>query len=125
MANFIEFEKNFKALERYHSQNGHSHVGPYEDQVLHQWCLMMRNRRKKKITPEQIGYLKNLGFAWSTDDYVWQRKLQSFKSGDPDGGWCSRQRLYKKKSMLSHERIKALNDAGFIWEKLKENEKNY
>ena len=113
----LDFEENYQSLEEYHNEKGHSHVSEHENPALYQWCLMLRRLKKKKLTPEQIELLARLEFAWTTEDYVWWRKLESFKSGDPERAWCGRQRLAKKNLRLTKERIRALNDADFCWDK--------
>jgi hypothetical protein len=72
--------------------------------------------------------LVNIGYEFSTNDKLWEKKYSEFKlwieknnkypSENENGelyNWFCMQRHKKAKSLLSDYRIKKLNDIGFIW----------
>lgn len=113
--------ENYMCLKKYHETHGHSHVGAYENPELHLFCLECRPMGKRECLNDcQVKLLEDLGFAFSSEDYIWHRKFQNVKQGEHENVWCSRQRAAQKKGQLSQDRIAKLNAIGFVWEPRKE-----
>ena len=117
--------ENYTCLKKYHETHGHSHVGAYENPQLHQFCLECRQTMGKRVCLNdcQVKLLEELGFAFSSDDYIWHRKFQNVKQGEQEKIWCSRQRAENKKNNLSQEKIYKLDSIGFVWELRKKTKK--
>ena len=93
------------------------------------WCNTQRQGRKKGIlSEERIALLDRIGFVWEQDlDAQWIKKWEhvvSFyrqkgywpKSNDGKlGSWCSTQRKFRKQGGLASERIRMMDEAGFVW----------
>ena len=109
--------ENYLELEKYYKTHGHSHVCAYEYPDLHKWCFMCRLiGKKKRLNSSQIKLLGDLGFAFSSEEYIWHRKFQYVKQGEQENVWCSRQRAARKKGQLSQDKIAKLNAIGFVWD---------
>ena len=94
---------------------------------LGQWVGDQR-RSKEEMLPERIKQLDDLGFVWDVLNQQWEEgfaALEEFKaahrhcrvpadykqSGYKLGSWVRRQR----KDEMPPERIKRLDDLGFVW----------
>lgn len=105
---------------------------------LHQWVVSQRLKYKsepKKLSDDQIKMLNSVGFVWDTRETEWYEKLDTLKEYKarhghvnvpleyPDnpslGHWIHNQRreyryfLAGKRSYLTEERKKALEEIGF------------
>lgn len=84
------------------------------------------------MNKERVQRLEQLGFVWNQKiaevDFRFEQ-LKAFKERfghcnvtrgwkeDPAlAQWCSTQRLYRNKGLLSKERIQRLNQLGFVWD---------
>lgn len=115
----LDWLENYHRLKKYFGIHGHSHVGAYEDPDLHKWCLMCRPMgNKKHLNTAQIKLLSAVGFAFSSEEYIWNRKYENIKIGHDEKIWCSRQRAAQKKGQLSQDKIAKLNAIGFSWKKI-------
>jgi hypothetical protein len=88
------------------------------------------NRKNGLLTNDKIRRLDEIGFEWTPRDSVWDegfRKLLAYKTahGHLDvpktpvtdlGTWVSVQRRAKNKGEIPDERIRLLDEVGFIWE---------
>jgi len=96
---------------------------------LGNWVLKQRSN-KDNLSTKQVNSLKALGFVWGVDEYNWERGYQLLKryvqenninkvptnykvDGFSLGVWTKTQRRQHEK--LSTEKIKKLEDLGFIW----------
>jgi len=83
-------------------------------------------RGKNRLSTERVWKLNELGFVWST---TWEERLDELarykdehgdcsvpsKSYGPLGHWVTSQRTARRKGKLSEERVKKLDDLGFVW----------
>ena len=99
-----------------------------------EWIANQRaNYRNDKISLERKQRLDELGFIWSVLEHQWNAGYEYLKAyieiNGPNGPftgisigefnlgyWVGTQRKSKKKNNLSEEKIKLLDDLGFIWE---------
>ena len=93
------------------------------------WCNTQRQGRKKGIlSEERITLLDRIGFVWEQDlDAQWIKNWEQVvffyhqkgywpKSNDGKlGSWCSTQRKFRKQGGLASERIRMMDEAGFVW----------
>ncbi|GFH44504.1 hypothetical protein CTEN210_00978 [Chaetoceros tenuissimus] len=128
----------FQQLVEYKSKYGHCNVPSKheENQSLGNWVSATRSQYKhSSLSKERINMLNDIGFEWTAPqqqrrDDVWNDKLEQLKlykskHGDcnmpqtydnqPLANWVKTQRSQYKHSSLSKERIKKLNDIGFVW----------
>lgn len=125
---------NFNALQMYKKKFGNCivpHDYVTESNVnLGKWLSTIRGKRKH-LSKEKIKRLSALGFIWNLREYKWEENFQEllkFKKqfGDcnvPDnyispsgfslGVWVSK--LISRKNTLSKNRLRRLNEIGFIW----------
>jgi len=97
---------------------------------LGRWVTSQRES-KSKLTPEKVARLDDLGFVWNVQEKQWEQGFsylkiykeeykdclvpQSFRAADGFalGNWVSTQR--ESKSKLPQDKIRLLDDLGFIW----------
>lgn len=104
------------------------------------WCCTQRQARKRgTLSEERVQKLNDIDFEWEQLDSEWMRnykKLEAFfrehdrwpKRGEGSlSTWCNTQRQSRKNGRLTKERIRRLDEIGFIWEYDREEEwqKNY
>ena len=115
----------FKKLKDFLKDNDWKNLEP----KLVNWCNNQRVRKRKgKLKANQIKLLEDLGIDWNPKDNSWgeyYEKLKIFKieEGHLDvpskheiGIWVVNQRKLFNTNKLSTERIKLLDDLGFIWD---------
>ena len=91
---------------------------------------------KQELSPERIHLLEAIGFMWDPFESAWQEQytyLQEYRKTHPDrwpalredypvdnnlGSWCAHQRTAYTKQELSPDRIRLLEDIGFMWDPL-------
>jgi len=117
----------FKEREGHCKVPGNYVVGTYK---LGVWCNNLK-LTKKSLPIERLNLLNDLGFVWDPYGEQWEEGLAhlvKFKElnghcnipqkfildGFNLGMWGSRQR--KVKELLSIDRLKRLNDLGFVWD---------
>ena len=129
------FDKNLKILKAFVEREGHARVTTdwVEQGVrLGQWVADLRSeRRKSKLTPEQLAELLSLGFVWDPLASQWAAYLDAFRAfvqreghglvvrdqvedGENLGMWVHNLRRTAEK--LSPARRAELSRAGFIWD---------
>ena len=103
-----------------------------ENPGLGRWVSKQRTWRKiGKLSKERIARLQEIGFIWECVDTVWEKMFAALldykdKHGDcsvPDkwpenrklSGWVSSHRQFRKRGILSKERIRRLEEIGFDW----------
>ena len=136
-----QWEEAFAALEKFGKENGHLNVGKdimAGGMKLNSWVIRQRQfKNKGKISPLQIKRLNSIGFSWDPRTESWERAFTAFvkfhdrekhcivpdkhtENGIQLGSWISVQRLIKKKGKLAHERVRRMNNLGFVWDVLSE-----
>ena len=137
------FEKGFQETLLYKNSTGKPNAlaiykAPNGFQ-LGSWQNTQRTKcKKKKLSPERIRRLEEIGFKWEIMEDKFEKGFQEtllYKetSGNPNalaiyktpegfplGIWQSHQRGNYKKGKLSPERINQLEDIGFKWEILED-----
>lgn len=92
------------------------------------WCNTQRMAYKRgRLSEERYKLLESVGFEWNLLDSNWMKEFQSLKvffatqgrwPKREDGAlatWCYTQRERRKKGRLSKERIRVLDEIGFVW----------
>ena len=125
------WEDNYSALVAFKKREGHVNVlkKHVENKLnLGVWAVCQR-LKKKTLSQDRVSRLGHLGFCWNPREQIWEenfRVLEKFlrreghlrvptfheEDGLKLGLWVSRQR---RKKGLTADRIKRLNDLGFIW----------
>jgi len=127
----------FVALTAYKQAYGDCNVpsGWKDNPQLAQWCSRQRKIYKNsKLSPDRFRRLEDIGFVWDPFVANWEEMfaaLLNYKQTHDDcnvpneweenpdlGQWGQRQRNVYKKDKLSPERIKRLEDIGFVWNRL-------
>ena len=130
------WEENFARLVELKQQEGDCHAALVNssDRALQLWARAQRdNYRQGTLSAERRERLESIGFDWSAYDAMWDRKfgqLLQFKkehghcsiSGTYNGihglgSWVAQQRDYKRRGILSSERIRRLEEVGFPWQR--------
>lgn len=99
---------------------------------LSRWVAIQRRAKKQnQLTPEQVGRMEEIGFAWSTHDGGWDAMftklvdhMRPMHNGKPREApvsgelkrWVLTQRQAKKRGDLEPERERRLTNIGFEWE---------
>ena len=132
-----KWQQGIRKLEEYRSEHGdllvpHSHVTS-DDFPLGSWVSSRRSRRDE-LSKEKIKQLDDMGFVWDVLEHTWQqgiRKLEEYRSEKGDllvprshvtsdgfnlGRWVSNRRYQYRRDELSKEKIKQLDDMGFVWD---------
>jgi hypothetical protein len=143
-----QFEKGIQETLLYKKSTGNpnapqSYTTP-EGYLLGKWQSMQRvNYTKRKLYPERIKLLEEIGFIWKLSNIeqnrlgwnYWYELTVSYKIkfGNPNapqsyktpegyqlGTWQSNQKMLFKKRKLSQDKIRRLEEIGFIWDRLDE-----
>lgn len=129
-----QWEAAYRALKDFRRREGHCKVvGTHTegDVALGAWVKKQRHR-KSELSEDRLKRLETLDFIWEPYDNQWETgfsALVNFKNreghcivplnhnedGIKLGNWVSTQRL-NKKSPLTEDRKKRLNDIGFSWD---------
>jgi superfamily II DNA or RNA helicase len=126
------WETMFDQLCIYKKNHGNCNVpnAGKDDPKLANWCASQRGCYKNgKLAAERIHRLEQLGFVWDmlSDNWetmfaallVWRQIHGSSIVSDRKSQlavWCQRQRSTYKNNTMSPERIKRLDDIGFVWD---------
>ena len=104
----------------------------YHNYNLGMWVSRLRSK-KDKITPEQHSLLNQLEFVWEPTQSLWEENFKSLIAYKKEFGdclvpfhfgdnklvhWVSTQRQRYNAKRLDKDRIRRLNDLGFIWDAL-------
>src|SRR5206468_2885002 len=128
------WEEWFRKLEQFKEIHGHCKVSRNDPKSAEFafWINAQRmDRRTGKLSSERIRRLSELGISWDARTDLWEQRLSElieFKkkhghclvpSSDPDYrelfGWVSTQRGFRKRGKLRADRIRHLDDLGFVW----------
>lgn len=125
----------FSKLAAFYKKYGHSHVPSNQKKFeeLFDWTVNQR-RARSLLTSKQVKALNSLDFDWTLSvqgELRWENKYrelvlfkrkyghtkvpQDFKENKALGRWVSMQRRYKTKKKLREDRIRRLNEIGFLW----------
>ena len=133
----VAWEGMFALLVEYKEAHGDCNV-PREwpkNPKLARWVTKQRHERvKETLSEDRIRRLDELGFVWDLEDARWEEMfavLVKFREVHGDcnvpakwpenpqlGGWLSRQRAMRMKGTLSEDRIRRLDELGFVWNPL-------
>jgi hypothetical protein len=135
------WEQMFAALTAYKQAHGNCNV-PHrwkDHPTLGKWCgTQRRNYNDNKLSADRVKRLEQIGFVWDPLTIAWDETweemyaaLTAYKQTHGDcnvpaiwkdnfqlGHWCSRQRTFHKKTKLSTDQIKRLEQLGFMWDPL-------
>jgi len=129
------WDERYGELKAFWKRYGHSNV-PIDwpdNPGLAYWVTHQRVFWKQgKLSEDRIQRLDEIGFIWDPQESVWEEMfsaLVDFKKTHghckvpkrwPEnpklGHWVVAQRQQKRKGLLSEERIRILNELGFIWD---------
>lgn len=137
-----EFDLRWDAMlpyaEEYFRQNGTLYVPQSyktdDGHALGAWISAQRQNHKRGIlSADRIQRLENIGMIWNERDAKWMEALNFAKAFHDQNGhwsvpsdlktasgvviksWISTQRNQYKNGTLSGDRIKKLNEIGFVW----------
>ena len=131
----------FGLLGKYKEEHGDcmpEHLYKVDGKALGTWVSVQRALYKRVgVTPERVNKLEEIGFVWDIDEYSWERGFDALVLFESEfehclvpatppykcpttkfklGHWVGNQRAQYKKANLDSEKIKKLNDIGFIWD---------
>jgi len=129
------WEEMYQELVNYAKKYGNCRVPVYgysENQQLGMWVSQQRaNYRVGRLNKDRVKKLDEISFAWDKYEAYWEEMYQELsyykkQYGDcnvPDGYsqnsklavWVGVQRQSYKKSKLSKEKVRRLNELGFAW----------
>jgi superfamily II DNA or RNA helicase len=129
------WEEGFKYLAAYQKEFGDCLITDkktYQNFSLGTWVTTQRSK-EDTLKPQQLTRLNKIGFIWNARDNLWEegyKHLVAYKEEFGDclvviksqycgyklGVWVSNQRVKKKTMAL--ERVKRLNNIGFVWDLL-------
>jgi hypothetical protein len=135
----LQWEEMFVKLKEYKRKYGNCNVslGWTENIQLANWVNAQRvNYRITKLSDDRVKRLEDIGFEWKRISYTYTRvpwgekfvELKEYKKNHGDcnvprtlpenkqlAKWVSHQRSNYRNKKLSDERIKSLEDIGFVW----------
>jgi superfamily II DNA or RNA helicase len=130
------WNRMFAALQNYKVEHGNCEVPQdwRQNLGLGTWVARQRSlRRIGKLSPERKAKLEGVGFAWefADADTLWDKMFETLldykrkygNSNVPDkwpenrklSGWVGNQRQFKKRGVLTPDRIKRLEEIDFDW----------
>ena len=134
----VTWESKYAALVEFQRTHGHCLV-PADHASLGRWVVMTRRyRRQGLLNEERIRRLTQLGFVWDGAFKVWAKKAWESKyaalvefqrthghclvpATSKDlaslSGWVRTMRGYRRQGKLSEERIRRLDELGFMWDR--------
>jgi superfamily II DNA or RNA helicase len=127
-----QWEVAFDKLIEYKKKHGHINASQRDVTGVGRWSHQQRMNRKKGkelLSVEQIRRLDEIGFEWTPRNSVWNegfKKLLAYNAAHGNvnvpkipltdlGTWVSVQRRAKNKGEITDERIRLLDEIGFIW----------
>jgi hypothetical protein len=133
----LSWEENFEALKEYKKNYGDCNVPRHraENKQLAQWVSTQRlNYRRGNLAEDRIKRLEDIGFLWELLELSWEEmfvELIEYKKNHGDcnvpqhwaenkqlGMWVANQRKNYRIGKLSEDRIKRLEDMGFVWKRI-------
>ncbi|MBI5544608.1 MAG: helicase associated domain-containing protein [Deltaproteobacteria bacterium] len=131
------WERRLQQVVAFMRQHGHGRIPtwspPSTRTSLATWVLRQRRlRRQGTLDPERTRRLDEIGFLWDSFEDQWlgmRARLASWRERhghccvprhdrkDPKlAVWVGNQRIFRRKGLLSAERIASLDTLGFEWE---------
>ena len=128
----ISFEDRIKALKEYKNKYGTCNINSESEfDSLRNWVLATRkNKRKGKLTEEQITILDEIGFCWDAKEAVWFETFNILDKHVKEHGtvkmssklayynkvtiWLSKQKKYNEEGKLDDKRKSMLKSLGAI-----------
>lgn len=129
----LVWETQFQELVSYKQQHDDCLI-PHnsENKELARWVGSQRTLRKKgKLDADRIKRLDELEFVWDPIQQAWEIRFQelvaykqehsdcwvpqSWEANQPLATWVNKQRTLKKRGKLDADRIKRLDELGFVW----------
>ena len=130
-----EWRANYLELLAYRERFGHCRVPQEwkENRTLAKWVSTQRVRRKRRqLSAERIALLDKVGFDWTVLSMSWHDRLEElraykahyghtrvparWKENQPLASWAVEQRFRKRRSKLSSEQVRLLDELDFAWE---------
>ncbi len=137
------YQETLKYKQRFGNANAPNNYTTQDGYNLGRWQTSRRGDYiKSKLGDEQIKELKDIGFIWDALDEAWEKGYQEslkYKQefGDANapamynasdgfslGWWQGTQRTTCKNGILDNDRVKRLNEIGFVWDVLGKTWKN-
>jgi hypothetical protein len=128
-----QWEEGFGYLLRFKEREGHCRVPATAPEGGYKLGLWVRKQRttKEELSSDRVKRLDDIGFVWDVLHEQWEQgfgyllqfkereghckvPLSASDAGYPLGTWVSTQR--NKKENLSSDRVKRLDEIGFVWE---------
>jgi len=130
------FDKHIRELKAFKEKHGHVRVTAKQDKSLAYFCASMRCARRGKgsmtITDDRIKALDEMGFAWGkntvVEDHIEELKTFKAKHGHVRvpvkqdkslAKFCHNMRSARRgkgnRTVITEDRIKALDELGFNW----------
>ena len=129
------WDERYGQLIAYKQTHGNCNVPQVwnENPALGTWCSHQRSMYKSnKLSQDRIRSLEQIGFVWVLLDAVWDEMFaalvaykqlhgdcnvpQGWKDNPALGNWCTTRRHDYKRNIISPDRIKSLEQLGFVWE---------
>jgi hypothetical protein len=131
------WEKGYAQLKQYQEQNGDCRVPQnwLENPQLANFVVVQRQARKKnRLSERKIRMLDALGFIWDGRVAVWEQRYDelceyqathadcnvpnNFAENPALGRWVKVQRHFRRRGLLSEDRIRRLDELNFEWNPL-------
>ncbi len=134
----VSWEVMFEALVEFKGKNGHCNVtrGDEETLSLGNWVTTQRQRKRvNRLSDYAVGRLKEIGFEWDTLAAIWESMYASLCEFHEEHGhclvphpkenneqtvfsrWVVNQGVLKRNGLLNDERLKRLDELGFVWDR--------
>lgn len=126
------WQSKYNQLLQFHESNGHCNVP--SSSSLGQWIVRQRylyRQSPSSLTAERIALLNQLDFQWLTrSEQIWNTRMNELREFKEANGhvmipssyknkqlasWVSTQRKKYNNGSLARERIKELEQMGFVW----------
>lgn len=141
------WEQMLAALVRFQQRHGHCQVpkSPPGEPALARWVAGQRKlKRAGDLRPDRQQRLEAIGFPWEvrqTRIAHWERRYAQllrfrrrhghscvpaeWRKDRGFGAWVVKQRRHKRAGRLSAERIRRLDEIGFVWEAIPKREADH
>ena len=129
-----KWEGMFNTLKEYKEKHGDCNVPAIwrENKQLGKWVRVQRsNYQNSKLSEGRIERLEKIYFVWNVLESQWEEKFNALKEYKENhghcnvsqywrenkqlGSWVNEQRNNYRKGKLSKDRIKRLEEIGFVW----------
>ncbi len=128
-----QWEEMFAELLSYRAEHGNVNVPDEWPTGLGTWVGKQRSSQKRgMLSIEKFHRLDAEGLVWGTGDAKWEARFSELLSYEAKHGdlnipidrtsalwrWISTQRIFKKRGKLAADRVRRLDEIGFIWDLL-------